>query len=213
MKLIFGLFVAFFQLSNGLRIDATPRTLQCRLADTFHQTSRHLSSASRQIASVAVLGALIAISPLSDISPANAANLEASQLFAKAESAIEANLRDFKGLDQDWSNSKKVIADNVNLLTKASGSLGGLTTKMKEYNTAVTKIVDDDLLATTGIQTEIAALRESTGQKYAAAETASAIPAKPAVTAQLFLKAQNEAAILAQDVSWKLVIRTLILIL
>jgi hypothetical protein len=213
MKLIFSLFVACFQLSNGLRIDAKTRTFQCRVADIFHQTSLHLSSASRQIASVAALGALIAISPLSDISPANAANLEASQLFAKAESAIEANLRDFKGLDQDWSNSKKVIADNANLLSKASSSLSALTAKMTEYDTAVTKMVEDDLLATTGIQAEIAALRESTGSKYAAAETASAIPAKPAVTAQLFLKAQNEASTLAQDVSRELNMRMLILIL
>lgn len=211
MKFTFSLFVTLFQLSNGLRIDATTRTLQSRVADIFQQTSRNLNSASRQIASVAILGTLIATSPLSNVSPANAASLEASQLFAKAETAIEINLRDFKGLDQDWSNSKKVIAENANLLSKATSSLSALATKMTEYDTTLTKMVEDDLLATTGIQAEIAALRESTGSKYAAAETASAIPAKPAVTAQLFLKAQNEASTLAQDVSQHLNMQIIIL--
>ena len=195
MKLLYSLLFALFQVSNGLKIDSGIRSVNGRFSQAVQETSSQIASVSRQLISVAVLGTLISISP------AFAANLEASQLFAKAESAIEGNLRDFKGLESDWSNAKKVLSENANLVSKVTGSLSAVTTKMTEYDGTLVKMMDDDVAATTGINAEIAALKESTGSKYAAAEAASAIPAKPAVTAQLFLKAQNEASILAQDVS------------
>lgn len=201
MKLLYSLLFALFQVSNGLKIDSGIRSVNGRFSQAVQETSSQIASVSRQLISVAVLGTLISISPGSSISPAFAANLEASQLFAKAESAIEGNLRDFKGLESDWSNAKKVLSENANLVSKVTGSLSAVTTKMTEYDGTLVKMMDDDVAATTGINAEIAALKESTGSKYAAAEAASAIPAKPAVTAQLFLKAQNEASILAQDVS------------
>ena len=201
MKLLYSLLFALFQVSNGLKIDSGIRSVNGRFSQAVLQTSSQIASVSRQLTSVAVLGTLISIAPGSNILPSFAANLEASQLFAKAESAIEGNLRDFKGLESDWSNAKKVLSENANLVSKVTGSLSAVTTKMTEYDGTLAKMMDDDVAATTGINAEIAALKESTGSKYAAAEAASAIPAKPAVTAQLFLKAQNEASILAQDVS------------
>lgn len=201
MKLLYSLLFALFQVSNGLKIDSGIRSVNRRFSQAVQQTSSQIASVSRQLISVAVLGSLISIAPGSNISPSFAANLEASQLFAKAESAIEGNLRDFKGLESDWSNAKKVLSENANLVSKVTGSLSAVTTKMTEYDGTLAKMMDDDVAATTGINAEISALKESTGSKYAAAEAASAIPAKPAVTAQLFLKAQNEASILAQDVS------------
>ena len=201
MKLIYSLLFTLFQISNGLRIDSIGRTFRGSVSDSIQLSAKHLASTSRQLISVAVLGTLISISPASNVMPANAISNEASQLFAKAETAIEVNQKDFKLLDQEWNNAKKVIGDNANLLSKATASLTGVTTKMAEYDAIFTKMIEEDILATTSIQTEIEALKESTGSKYAAAEASSAIPAKPSVTAQLFLKAQNEATTLAQDVS------------
>lgn len=202
MKLLYSLLFALFQVSNGLKIDSAIRSVNGRFSEAVKQTSSQIASVSRQLISVAVIGTLISIAPGSNTSPAFAANLEASQLFAKAESAIAGNLKDFKGLETDWSNAKKVLSENANLVSKVTGSLSTVTIKMTEYDGTLAKMMDDDVVATTGINVEIAGLKESTGSKYAAAEAASAIPAKPAVTAQLFLKAQNEASILAQDVSW-----------
>lgn len=200
MKLLYSLLFTLFQVSNGLKIDSASRTFHSRVSEVVQQTSCQLASVSRQLISVAVMGTLITISPLSITQPANAANLEASQLFAKAEAAIESNLKDFKALDQDWSSAKKIISEQANLLGKATSSLTAVTAKMAEYDATYAKMMVDDSTANTEIETEIALLRESTGAKYAAAEAASAIPAKPSVTAQLFLKAQNEASTLAQDV-------------
>lgn len=177
------------------------RTFYNRVNEVFEQVSNQVSSASKKSMSVAVIGTMLAFSPLGNTLPANAANPEASSLFAKAESAIDASLRDFKALDQDWASAKKVILENANLLSKATNSLSTLSAKMTEYDATFVKILEDDAASNIEIETEIALLRESTGSKYAAAEASSAIPAKPSVTAQLFLKAQNEASTLAQDVS------------
>lgn len=201
MKLSYCLLFVACRMSNGLRVSVTPSSIYNRVSDILDQTSLQISTSSRKSISAAIIGTLVAFSPLTNFQSANAANLEASQLFAKAESAIEDNLKDFKILDQDWSNAKKVISDNGNLLSKATSSLTAVSTKMTEYEVTFVKMLEEDLASNAEITTEIDLLRESTGIKYAAAEAASAIPAKPSVTAQLFLKAQNEASTLAQDVS------------
>ena len=201
MKLIYSLLFTIFQISNGLKIDSIGRKFRGSVSDAIQLSANRLASASRQFISVAVLGSLISISPATHFMPANAISNGASQLFSEAETAIEANQKDFKLLDQEWNIAKKVIGDNANLLSKATASLTGVTTKMAEYDTTFTKMVDEDVLATASIQTEIEDLRESAGVKYAAAEASAAIPAKSSVTAQLFLKAQNEVSTLAQDVS------------
>ena len=201
MKLLYPFLFAMCRMSSGLKVNVATRSLCNRVSDALGQASLSIPIVSRKAISTAIIGTFVAFNPMTNSLPAYAANLEASQLFAKAESAIEDNLKDFKILEQDWSTAKKVITENGNLLSKATSSLTTLKTKMTEYDATLVKMLEEDVASNAQIEAEIVLLRESTGTKYAAAEAASAIPAKPSVTAQLFLKAQNEASTLAQDVS------------
>lgn len=201
MKLIYSIFFIFFQVSNGLKLGISTRVFS-RVSDTCQQASCDFTAVSRKSVATAIIGTFISCLSINTFTlPANAASgLEASQLYAKAESAISENLKDYKNLDKEWASAKKELTNESNILLKASNALSSVSTKMIEYDSNFAKLLEDDLAATNEIEVEVAALKESSGAKYAAASASAAIPARPTTTAALFLKAQNEATTLAQDV-------------
>lgn len=182
-----------FQLSNGLKLGINTRIN--RISEALQHTSCDITTTTRRTISTVLIGTLVTC-----FHQQNANAAEASQLYAKAESAIVVNLKDYQGLDKDWSTAKGIIKENAVLLTKASNALISINAKMTEFDTSFSKIIDDDLVASNELNAEIVALRETSGSKYASAVASAAKPDKPSVTAQLFSKAQNEASTLAQDV-------------
>ena len=136
---------------------------------------------------------------LAPVAPALAAN-EASELFAKAYVAIKQNQDDYKSLENEWSNGKKTLSDTDKLLSNTQLSLAALSNQVAKFDATIDKLVTDDVLTLQQLQSEVNGLQLSTGLKYKAAEDAASNPkGNAATTAQLFLKAQNEASTLAQD--------------
>lgn len=189
------LFIVF-QLSNGLKLGVNTRIN--RITEAFQQASCDLTTNTRRIISTVLIGSLFTCSAV-NILPSNANAAEASQLYANAEKAIALNLKDYVGLDKDWSTAKGLLKENANLITKSSNALVSINAKMTEFDASFTKMVEDDATAINELNTEITGLRESSGSKYSTAVASAAKPDKPSVTAQLFMKAQNEASTLAQD--------------
>lgn len=91
--------------------------------------------------------------------------LEASKLFEKAERAIEMNIEDYKAVDREWSNAKKIINDNNNILSKTSKTLSSVTKQMTLLDTSIQTLIDADMSTRKDIESEIEALKVSTGRK------------------------------------------------
>jgi hypothetical protein len=185
-----------FQLSNGLKLGVNTRIN--RITEALEQASCDLTTNTRRTISTVLIGSLVTCSAV-NILPSNANAAEASQLYANAEKAIALNLKDYAGLDKDWSTAKGILKENANLLTKSGNALSSINAKMVEFDASFTKILEDDVVAISEVNTEITGLRESSGSKYNLAVLSAAKPDRPTVTAQLFMKAQNEASTLAQD--------------
>ena len=142
---------------------------------------------------------LVGAGLLAPIAPALAAN-EASELFAKAYVAIKQNQDDYKSLENEWSSGRKTLDDTNKLLSNTQLSLAALSNQVAKFDATIDKLVNDDVQTLQQLQTEVNALQLSTGLKYKAAEDSASNPRSSAsTTAQLFLKAQNEASTLAQD--------------
>ena len=206
MLLLYLLCLISLQLSVGLKVsrNSFPNEILSGASHTIQHTSKIISITSKN--AIAALAVCSSISfGLAYPLPCHAASgLVASSLFEKAEAAIDVNLQDFKNLEKEWASGKKIIGDNQALLTKASTSLSSVSKQMTLLEATISKMIDEDSIATNEISDEILLLRESTGMKYAAAEASSAAVAKPALTAQLFLSAQKEAALLEQsEISFK----------
>jgi len=128
----------------------------------------------------------------------------ASELFAKATKAIQNNEGEYKALDEEWKATKKTLADTDKLVGNTGAMLASVAQAGDAFTAKVDKLVADDVVTLTNLQAEVNALRAATGLKYKDAEAAAQNPrSNTAATAQLFAKAQNEAATLAQV--WKFV--------
>lgn len=183
------------QVSDGLRVIGSTRAFLNKVTETVNIAA---ASSHERIAALVVCSVITCSFGLPTPTLA-AGNGIASNLFAKAESAIASNLLDYKSLDKEWSTAKKLIADNGNLLSKASSSIGAVNKQMTGYDEIMTNMFTEDVTATSELKSEIDALKISTALKYTAAEASSAVPEKPSITSQLFLVAQNEAMILEQS--------------
>ena len=201
MKHFNVLCLVTLQLSVGLKAskNSFSHEIVSRVSQTLQHASKSVSSSSMQsFAALAICSSITC--GLACPTPSYASSgLVASSLFEKAETAIDINLQDFKNLEKEWAIGKKIVSDNQALLLKASTSLSTVSKQMTVLEATISNMIDEDSIATKEIRDEIALLRESTGLKYAAAESSSAALAKPAVTAQLFLSAQREAALLEQS--------------
>lgn len=206
MLLYHLLFLVSLQLSVGLKVsrNSLPNEIFSGVSHTIQHTSTLVSITSKRAVAALAVCSSISFGLACPVPSHAASGLVASNLFEKAEAAIDVNLQDFKNLEKEWVSGKKIIGDNQALLTKASTTLSSVSKQMTLLEGTISKMIDEDSIATNEIRDEIVLLRESTGTKYAAAEASSAALAKPALTAQLFLSAQKEAALLEQsEISFK----------
>lgn len=183
------------QVSDGLRVVGSTRAFLNKVTEAVNVAA---ASSHERIAALVVCSVITCSFGLPTPTLAMGNGI-ASNLFAKAETAIASNLLDYKSLDKEWASAKKLIADNGNLLSKASNSIGAVTKQMTGYDEIMTNMFTEDVTATNEMKSEIDALKISTALKYTAAEASSAVPEKPSITSKLFLVAQNEAMILEQS--------------
>jgi hypothetical protein len=199
MRLFAVVCIIAVHTSVALRVIKNPsRTFIQGLSESFQRTSNDAKLV--QTKTIAAL-ALFSVLSLGNPSPSFAANSGniASDLFAKAESAISLNLQDYNTLDKEWTTAKKLITDNNNILLKASKSLGDVSKQMTGFDVIMSNMIDEDLQASQQLSAEIDALRLSAGAKYTAAKTSSSIPENPSITAPLYLSAEIEANVLEQS--------------
>jgi hypothetical protein len=146
-----------------------------------------------------VLGTIFIFSSL--LSPAAFAKsgLEAGQLFTQSEQAIEITQKNFKNLETEWNKAKKIIDNNFQEIKKVLNTIQFFTDELTILNTKLEQFITFSLSASELLQNEINSLILSTSEKYEIAEASSKATEKPSITADLFVKAQNEAILLTEN--------------
>ena len=194
--------LVFLQTTTSLKVTRSSPSFEFlnKVSKEFKHAFNGVKIGSKQSFAAVAIGTSIALGGLGfPMSSSAASGLVASSLFDKADQAVELNLQDYLRLDKEWAVAKKIVSDNQILLTKGSTALSTASKQMSSLEVMISTMTDEDSIAIKEISDEIANLKESTGMKYAAAEASSAIPAKPAVTANLFKIAQREASLLEQS--------------
>eukprot|EP01041_Mallomonas_annulata_P013691 gene13691-29109_t len=131
--------------------------------------------------------------------PANAAVPTASELFGKAEVAIEATDKDYKSLLNDWSQCKKSVEESVKPVVKTEELIASVAKDLNKIESQISAITSDVTAAATALAAQVETLNTETVAKYDAAEASATSGASPSKTAKKFLEAENEAAILNQE--------------
>ena len=199
MKLFAVVCIIAVQTTAALRVVKGPtRPFVQSISEAFQRTSNDAKLVHTNTIAALALFSIISFGHPSPSFAAGNGNI-ASDLFAKAESAISLNLQDYNTLDKEWGNAKKLITDNNNILLKASKSLGDVSKQMTGFDVIMSNMIDEDLTASQQLSAEIDSLRLSTGAKYTAAKASSSVPENPSITAPLYLSAEIEANVLEQS--------------
>jgi len=131
--------------------------------------------------------------------PSFAAALTTSELFSRAETAIEKTEKDYKTLLSDWGQTKKILEESMQPIIKTDELLKTVTKDLSLIVNKVAASADEVSSVSAVIASQIEALTEETATKYNAAEELSKAGAPPAKTARKFAEAESSAAILAQE--------------
>ena len=128
-----------------------------------------------------------------------AAGRTASEAFLKSEEAVEKSQKEYRKLDTEWKTGKALINTNFAQIKKSINIVQGVERDLKTQVERLEKLNSVGKSSIDSLNIEISVLTDSTAAKYAKAEASSAALDKPSKTADLFRKAQNEAAILGED--------------
>ena len=134
-----------------------------------------------------------------DVPAGRADGYSASELFAKAENAIEKTSGDFKLLLNEWGEAKKVLDDCNKIVVSTDELVKSVSKDLGIIETKVTKIVEDIEGIKTVVSKDIEELSAVTAAKFDAAEASSSAGVNPAIVAKKFLEAENEAKVLAKE--------------
>ena len=79
----------------------------------------------------------------------------ASELFAKATKAIQANEGEYKALDEEWKAAKRTLADTDKLVSNTAAMLAAVAQAGDAFTAKVDKLVTEDVVTLQNLQAEV----------------------------------------------------------
>jgi len=184
-----GIAIAVFALAivivcNGIHMEQMKKMILKSTTSTVLSLSLLATSSSMMI-----------------VLPSPVLAVEASKLFADAEQAIKITQKEYKGVEDSWSTSKRTIEETTKNLGQGSELIKSLQNDFIDLEANIGKFntVTESTIA--AIESEISRLQISTGTKFNAAQDAKNSEKPPSVStiARLYKDAEREANLLAKE--------------
>lgn len=144
---------------------------------------------------------VLSISLATSMMPSTVLAAEASKLFANAEDAIKLTQREYKGVEDSWASTKRIVDETSKNLGQGSESIKVLQNDFIELQANIGKFNSISESTIAAFESEIARLQVSTGTKFNAAQDSKNSEKQSNINtiSKLYKDAENEANLLAKE--------------